>query len=355
MRNSKMRGFTLVELLVVIGIIALLIGILLPALNRACAAANTIKCSSNLRAIGQGIAMYVSENKGTLPAAYLYVGHSLVGGSQNPTTPVKGYIHWSSYLFGSARSDAKFSSAAGGLGITSAQPGPYATASGWEVFQCPSLDNGGLPPTDPAPGNFDPGVAADVTGYVDYQAPRLAYTLNEVLCPRNKFASNMPGNPTRLAQYVRAGSVKGSADVILATEFTQISTIVLDTGDVGGGLVCKSHRPVHAFKSLTGGGTNIDLWTPGSGVVRVAINDLASNPVPGTTPKTRLDWVGRNHGIMKQGRVGGGDLRNDWDLRKTNFLYLDGHVETKHISETLSPWQWGTTLYSYAPHDDVLN
>lgn len=67
MKRKSNGGFTLVELLVVIGIIALLIAVLLPALNAARQQARTTQCLANLRSLGQAFALYAVPAKQTFP------------------------------------------------------------------------------------------------------------------------------------------------------------------------------------------------------------------------------------------------------------------------------------------------
>jgi prepilin-type processing-associated H-X9-DG protein len=362
----------LVELLVVIGIIAVLIGILLPALSKAREQANMVKCSSNLRQIGQAVAIYESSFGSAIPPSNFYVGLQInADGSQNPPTPTSGYVHWSSLIFAPqiAQYDSRF----------------YST-SGWEMFQCPSLTNGGIPPANTYPSNHDLGLTNEAPDgangpVIDMQAPRLAYMLNEALTPRSIFTTGPgPGalrNAKRAYVFVKAGSVSHSAATILGTEMWGNQAVMEASSNISGsGAVSNSRRPVSgisvtATKAALGtfnlgkadsaytlpvgdsfGWATIDDLRPDPSSYYASSSPTAAygSPTSGG-PNTTLDFVGRNHGVGKPTGNISGSTQTGWDLRKSNFLYLDGHVETKHVTETVYPLnQWGEKFYSLPPY-----
>jgi prepilin-type N-terminal cleavage/methylation domain-containing protein/prepilin-type processing-associated H-X9-DG protein len=84
----RKRGFTLIELLVVIAVIALLMAILLPALNKARQQAYTIACRANLKGYGLGLRMYLDENQHRFPDVWRWMkakeGHNWVRRGETP-------------------------------------------------------------------------------------------------------------------------------------------------------------------------------------------------------------------------------------------------------------------------------
>ena len=126
----RRRAFTLVELLVVIGIIAILISILLPVLNRVKEQANAVKCASNLRELSKMWYQYAAENKGLSTPGRL----PKFDGLNSPYWIGNGMQyrpHWYE-VFGAAMKN-----------YASRDPSP-TEGDGWKVdsdlYVCPSMD-----------------------------------------------------------------------------------------------------------------------------------------------------------------------------------------------------------------------
>ena len=348
-RIAQIAGFTLVELLVVIAIIALLMGILMPSLNKARQSAYCTKASGNMHNVGLAIETF-STDTGFYPPSYMYPDTAnsedvmqLIG-SQDESHPF-GYLNWTWFLFESGRVDAS-------------------------AFTCPAIKGGGLPRTNPGKklkdwekGQVDQTSSSGPNPTLqDKQAPRLAFTANAVIMPRNKFAADDKTNQyPRHNRLVKPTEIQRPAEVILLTEFNENWQAIEGSEDAtGGSLVSKSHRPILPFTHTAGGYAGYGIYTDagtrfeyGTGYNTANASwglkswaDI-SNPnnhyIDGASGH-QLNAVGRHHpGTWKATT----DKGADQDMGGTTmFLYCDGHIERKTILETIQKLEWGKKFYS---------
>ena len=120
----------------------------------------------------------------------------------------------------------------------------------------------------------------------------------------------------------------------------------------GSTVVSASRRPVHGFV-IAGTDPDKAYLAPiprgaSQSLSHATVANLAKDPSanPPGAVDTLVTWVGRNHGAAAKDGQG-------YDARKTNFAYVDGHVENKKVQETLTGLEWGSQFYTLTPGNDV--